>query len=88
MHLFRGLLHFQNADNLQCASDSSSQITPARFAVCCCSPVILVAPNPKQKKFRELAQGKFLMKKETSEGFGVFCYSNKQFFGTQTYADW
>lgn len=65
MHLFRGLLHFQNADDLHCALDGSSQATPACHAVCCCSPVALADPNPKQTKFGELTQGSLLMRKET-----------------------
>jgi len=65
MHLFRGLLHFQHADNLQCALDGSFQTTAVWLAVCCCSPVALEDPNPNQNKSGELAQGKLLTKKET-----------------------
>lgn len=78
MHLFGGLLHFQNADNLQCYLDSSSQTNPARLTVCCCSPVALVDPNPKQKEFGELAQGKLHEKENLGRtwGFSVIPTSN------------
>lgn len=58
MHLFRGLLHFQKADNLQSALDGSSQTSPECLAVCCCSPVALVDP-------KRIGTRKLLLRKET-----------------------